>query len=452
MVDVDPDLLAGDRWQARLDDLAARHRVPGFQVGLLTPDGGVRVLAAGLAGLATGVEVTPHTLFHYGSITKVWITTLVLQLVDEGLLTLDAKVVDVLPDFRLADPEHGPAITVRHLLTHTSGIDGDLFTDTGDDDGCLEGYVASLADAAAVTGAGGPLSYSNSGFCVAGRIVEVLRGTTWNAVLAERICAPLELSRVITLTRDAPLFRTAIGHLRHPETGELMPTPNWQLPRSLGPAGLITGDSADLLRFTAAHLRDGVGLNGERVLSAESARLMRSVQVDLSGLLSTRIGWGLGWTLSDWGAAVAVEHNGSTSGQLAALHSFPELGVAVCVLTNSEYGPALTDELVDLVGADLGLTRPRPAADPEAAQVDLAAVAGVYETPSLRCALTVQEGGLVLRITDKASGGGPAPCAVTPLARDRFEFELNGATREFALLTHDGVDHVFAGRLFRRTG
>ncbi|CCH30095.1 serine hydrolase [Actinosynnema sp. NPDC047251] len=84
----DATVLAGADWQARLDDLAARHRVPGFQVGLLTPEGGVRVPAAGLA-----------------------------------------------------DPDHGPEITVRHLLTHTSGIDGDLLR-----------FAAHLRDDVGLTG------------------------------------------------------------------------------------------------------------------------------------------------------------------------------------------------------------------------------------------------------------------------------------------------------------
>ncbi len=451
---LDADLLTGRDWQQRLDELAGRHRVPGFQVGLLSADGDVRVLASGRTGAETGVAATPDTLFHYGSITKVWTTTLVMQLVDEGMLTLDTKVVDVLPGFTLADPGHAEAITVRHLLVHTSGIDGDVFTDTGDGDDALEKYVAHLATAVSVTEPGGPLSYCNAGFVVAGRIVEVLRGRTWDEVLAERICRPLGLTRVLTRPNNAPLFRTAVGHLRDPETDQLKPTPRWQLPRSVGPAGTITGDSADLLRFLAAHLRDGVGLNGERILSAESTRFMREQQVDLSAHLSTLSGWALGWSLSDWGGVAEVGHNGNTSGQVAQMHTFPELGLAMCVLTNSDSGPALADDIEAELGKELGLTPTTPREDPDAAEADLKAVAGTYETTLVRCELALEDDGLVLHLSEKGTASGsasPEPSPVTPLSRNRFAFDRNGARREFAHLTHNGKQYVFAGRLFEPT-
>ncbi|MFI6920443.1 serine hydrolase domain-containing protein [Nonomuraea spiralis] len=177
------ELLASPKWQERLDALAGKYDVPGTQVGVLKLDdegnADIRILVSGVTSLNTGVTVTEDTLFQYGSIPKIWTTTLVMQFVDEGLLTLDTKVVEVLPDFRLSAPEHALEITVRHLLTHTSGIDGDSFVDTGDGDDCVEKYVAKLAETDPYRPAGGPLSYCNAGFVVAGRIVEVLRGMAW---------------------------------------------------------------------------------------------------------------------------------------------------------------------------------------------------------------------------------------------------------------------------------
>ena len=90
-----------------------------------------------------GVAATTDSVFQIGSITKVWTATVVMQLVDEGLLDLDAPVAEVLPELRLADPDVDQEVTIRHLLTHTSGIDGDVFTDTGRGDDCLEKYVGA---------------------------------------------------------------------------------------------------------------------------------------------------------------------------------------------------------------------------------------------------------------------------------------------------------------------
>ncbi|MEU6148965.1 serine hydrolase domain-containing protein [Actinosynnema sp. NPDC047251] len=441
------DLLVGAGWQQRLDGLRERHGVPGCQVGLMTADGDLRVLASGLAGVGTGVPVTPETLFHYGSAGKVWTATLVLQLVDDGLLDLDTPVVDVLPGFTLATPGYAERITVRHLLTHTSGIDGDLFTDTGPGDDCLDRYVASLAGATSVTEPGGPLSYCNSGFVVAGRIVEVLRGQTWDEAVAERIARPLGLTHVLTLPHDAPLFRTAVGHLV--DGDRVRQVPHWQSPRSVGPAGSVTGTAGDLLRFAVAHLRDGEGVDGGRVLSPGSARLMRDKHVDLSHLLSTYDGWGLGWMLSDWHGVRVVHHGGNTDGQIAQLRTFPELGLALCVLTNSEHGSALTDAVEAELGPELGLTPGLPVPDPDAADADVTAVLGRYESTLMVFELEGGPGSLAARFSVKGQERG-APIPVTPLGGDRFEVEFNGARREFARLVHDGREFVHLVRLIER--
>ena len=110
--------------------------------------------AYGYANFPAKIEATTDTLFQIGSISKVWTATLAMQLVDEGMLDLDAPVAEVLPELRLADREVAKTVTMRHLLDHTSGIDGDVFTDTGRGDDCVEKYVALLSRAEAEPPAG----------------------------------------------------------------------------------------------------------------------------------------------------------------------------------------------------------------------------------------------------------------------------------------------------------
>ena len=100
-----------------------------------------------------------------------------MQLVDEGKLDLDAPVVEVLPELQLADPDvANDGSPMRHLLTHTSGIDGDVFTDTGRGDDCLEQLRRLLAEAAQNHPLGATWSYCNSGFVLAGRVIEKITG------------------------------------------------------------------------------------------------------------------------------------------------------------------------------------------------------------------------------------------------------------------------------------
>jgi CubicO group peptidase (beta-lactamase class C family)/predicted alpha/beta-fold hydrolase len=204
-------------WQRRLTALAGRHRVPGATLGILRvrPGGDDELVEAahGVVNKDTGVATTTDTVFQIGSISKVWTATVVMQLVDEGLLDLDAPVIDVLPEFRLADPEVTKQVTMRHLLTHTSGIDGDVFTDTGRGDDCLEKYVAVLAGQTQNHPLGATWSYCNAGLSVAGRVIEKLTGGTWDAAVRARLFGPLGLRRTGTLPEEALAHRTAIGHV-----------------------------------------------------------------------------------------------------------------------------------------------------------------------------------------------------------------------------------------------
>src|SRR5215467_14257591 len=114
--------------QERLPTLLAEHKVPGAAVAVLA-GGQVIDVAAGVLSKATGVEATVDSVFQVGSITKVWTTSLLMQLVDEGKLDLDNPIRRYLPEFALADAEAAATITVRQLLSHTAGFEGDLFTD-----------------------------------------------------------------------------------------------------------------------------------------------------------------------------------------------------------------------------------------------------------------------------------------------------------------------------------
>ena len=146
----------GAHWERRLAALAERHKVPGASLGILRlgregREDEVIAAAYGYANFPAKIEATTDTLFQIGSMSKVWTATLAMQLVDEGKLDLDAPVAEVLPELRLADAEVAKTVTMRHLLAHISGIDGDVFTDTGRGDDCLEKYVALLSERSRTT-------------------------------------------------------------------------------------------------------------------------------------------------------------------------------------------------------------------------------------------------------------------------------------------------------------
>ncbi|GAA1510056.1 serine hydrolase [Dactylosporangium maewongense] len=394
-------------WQRRLTALAQRHKVPGATLGILrlrpgADSGGDELVEAtyGVVNKDTGVGSTTDSVFQIGSISKVWTATVVLQLVDEGLLDLDAPVADVLPEFRLADPEVTKQVTMRHLLTHTSGIDGDVFTDTGRGDDCLERYVALLAEQTQNHPLGVTWSYCNAGFSLAGRVIEKLTGGTWDAALRARLSGPLGLRRTGTLPEEALAHRTAIGHVGE-DPDDLKVAPAWALPRSLGPAGLINATAADVLAFARLHLTGGLAADGTRVLSEASAAAMAAEHAELPDKYSLGDSWGLGWIRFGWDGHRLIGHDGNTIGQSAFLRLLPEQGLAVTLLTNGGNGRDLYDELYREIFAEAaGVAMPRPIAPPaEPVQVDFQRYLGTYERASVRIEVFERDGGPVMRST-----------------------------------------------------
>ena len=376
---------AVSKWiTSELPGLVDEHGVPGAQVAVLV-DGDVVDAAAGVLNTATGIPVTTDAVFQIGSITKVWTATLVVQLVNEGLLDLDRSLREYLPEFRVADEAASAMVTSRQLLCHMAGFEGDLFTDTGSNDDAVEKYVATLADVAQVFPPGAQFSYCNSGYVVLGRLVEVLRGKPFNTVLRERLITPLGLEHVATNVGEAILQRPAVGHMCVVPGGPVRPAPVWSLVASNAPAGSTLAMSArSLLRFVQMHLSD------------TSVHMMRQPQVVLPDLGEWMRGrWGLGWMISDYPGGTVIGHDGGTLGQSAFLRVVPEAGVAVALLTNGGdvqpvFCAVFGHLLAELAGVELPAL-PVPPADP--LPVDADRVSGTYRATMFDQKLSVDAQG-----------------------------------------------------------
>jgi dipeptidyl aminopeptidase/acylaminoacyl peptidase/CubicO group peptidase (beta-lactamase class C family) len=391
-------------WQRRLAVLAERHHVPGATLGILrTRTDGEEELAEAAYGVLnkdTGVETTNDSVFQIGSISKVWTATVVMQLVDEGLLDLDAPVAEVLPELRLSDPDVAKRVTMRHLLTHTSGIDGDVFTDTGRGDDCLEKYVALLADVAQNHPLDATWSYCNAGFSLVGRVIEKLTGGTWDEAMRQRLFVPLGLERTVTLPEEALLHRAAVGHVTV-GGAEPVRAPVWGLARSAGPAGLISATAADVLAFARMHLAGGVAADGTRILSESSATAMTEHQVELPDKHILGDSWGLGWFRLGWDGRRLFGHDGNTLGQAAYLRLFADEGLAVTLLTNGGNTHGLFEDLYREIFAELAdIAIPPPLGPPATpVAVDVRPHVGTYERASVRMEVRDGDDGPRLRTT-----------------------------------------------------
>ncbi|MCI1864976.1 MAG: beta-lactamase family protein [Bifidobacterium sp.] len=355
-----------------LEKALSDYGVPGAQIGVMSPDGegGLHseVAYAGVTNQTTGYAVQEDTLFQIGSISKIWTTMLAMQLVDEGLLSLETRVRDVLPEFSIAgSPETTENCTVRHLMNHTSGIEGDAFPDLGRGDDCVERYVRYIGTFPARTPLGGPLSYSNGAFVVLGRMVEKLRGMTWDKALRTYIAQPAGLRHVWTLPEDVLRFSSALGHNRAVSADEAVfpapvePSDVWQLPRCTGPCGSVSASMGDLLSFASVFLNRGTAANGTRLLSQTSCELMTRQTVSLGDQGVENVGWALGWQLPNWQGEPAYGHGGATEGQRAKITVFPRRRMVVAVLTNAGSGSEMAANLTERVARRAGIGMPAEA-------------------------------------------------------------------------------------------
>jgi CubicO group peptidase (beta-lactamase class C family) len=407
-------------WQERLDALADKHGVVGASLAIRHGDDTAEA-ATGVLNLRTQQPATTDSLFQIGSITKVWTATLVMQLVDEGLLDLNEPIAKHLPDFAVADAEVARTVTTRQLLSHTSGIDGDLFLDTGRGDDNLEKYVAAMAKLTQVHPQGATMSYCNSGYSLLGRLVEVLRGSTWDAVLREKLFVPLGLDSAGTLPEEALLHGAATGHVVPPGADGPVVTPQWGIFRSAGPAGLIHMTARDLLTFVQLHLDGGTTSDGTRLLTEQSVAAMQQPQVQIPDPYTLGTHWGLGWILMTWDGRPVFGHDGATLGQGAFQRTLPDAKLSAALLTNGGAHPRdlfedLFDEIFsELAGVNVPL-RPEPRADTAIAQPER--FVGRYAREGIEMTFRPAEAGgleLAVRSTGPLSEGQPTPPPLTLL-------------------------------------
>ena len=446
-----PSRLDQQHWARRLDELAVRHHVVGASLAIrrVHEDGEDELIeaATGVLNKNTGYPVTTDSVFQIGSITKVWTTTMVMQLVDEGLLSLDTPVAELVPGLELGDQDVAKKVTMRHLLTHTSGLDGDVFTDTGRGDDCLQKYVDGLSDVAQNHPLGATFSYCNSGFVLAGRIIEVLTGKTWDVVLRERIIEPLGLTHTSTLPEEAMLGHVAVGHISPEPEQETQVVPTLLMPRSLGPAGLINATAAEVTSFARMHHVGGTAPDGTRVLSVDSVKQMQAHQVDLPEKYTLGDSWGVGWIRFEWDGERLYGHDGSTFGQNAYLKVLPSQGLSVALLTNGGHTTDLYNDLYREIFDEVAGVAMRDQLTPptDAPQVELSSYVGTYERSSITSEVFERDGSLVIKVipsgpTAEASGATVEELTLQPVEQGLFVTQPPGQESWLPVFFYDLPD------------
>lgn len=320
------------------------HAIPGVAVAVLV-DGREYIKGYGVTNVDNPVPVDGDTVFRIGSTTKTFTGTALMRLVDQGKVDLDAAVNRYLPEFAVADPRVSVVVTVRQLLNHTAGWLGDDIQDFGRGDDALARFVESMSRLPQLTPPGSVFAYNNAALVVAGRIIEVVTGSTYEDAVKELLLDPLELAHTRFFSDQIVGYNIAASH--GVTDGKAVVDPAfWGFPRSCNPTGSLISSARDQLRYARFHLGDGTAPNGTRLLSDQALTGMRSnpgaggtLQVDLTGM-------GLTWMLRPSAEGdVVVQHGGTWSGQHSGFFMVPSRNFAMTLLTNSDGGSHLNAEL-----------------------------------------------------------------------------------------------------------
>jgi len=361
-----------DAYLAYLEAAVEQRRLPGLAAQVTRGGETLFTAGVGLADREAGRPVTPNTIFGIGSITKSFTALAVMQLADAGALRVEDAAADYLPALARSANRDYERITLHHLLTNTSGLpplpylaralarsvmadpareliglkaeDYRAPLDTVDE------LVEALADAATplVRPPGTIFSYSNDGFAMLGRVVEVVSGLGYEAYVRERILTPLGMTRSLFAAAelaahdDVTELYSYVGGFERVER-----TPGWWEAPAMTSAGFLKSTATDMTRYAAVYL-------GERPDVISPAALAQMTSPHARTGPERWYGYGV-MVQPDYRGRKLVEHGGNIKGVGAWFGAVPGEGVTSVILANITGGPVA--ELA-LGGVNLALGAP----------------------------------------------------------------------------------------------
>lgn len=296
--------------------------VPGGVVGVLSGTHVSCLAAAGIADMSTKAPVTTDMLFRLGSTTKMFVATAALLAAHEGKIDLNVTIGTYLPHL----PPTLGSVTLHQLLSHTAGLYDEAPMYGPEDDDALARGIAGWTDERLFLKPGVVFSYSNPGYWLVGRILEVVDKKPFAEVMRDRIFTPLGMTRSTFRPEVARQYPMAAGHDRDEDI--IDPPPNHA---GTWPSGSLYSSARELLRYVSALMNDGV-LDGQQVLPREVVRQLMMPYATVKGLPGTKYGYGL--VFKTYRGEPVVYHPGARLGYGSIIDMAPRRKVAVVVLGN----------------------------------------------------------------------------------------------------------------------
>lgn len=335
-----------DRWvQQGMQD----WQIPGLAVAVVKDGQILYAKGFGEKKLGEGEAVDEHTLFGIASVSKNITAAALAMLVDEGKLSWDDKIVDIIPWFALQDPWVTSQVTVRDALTHRVGLGRmignrlQFMSGSTRDELIWQLRYMDFEQPFRTS-----YVYSNMMYSVAGQVIEYVSGKTWDEFLMDRIFKPLGMQSNTSITAFTEQSNAAWPH-QYIESGVVpIARRNWD---NAGPAGGINASVTDVAKWMILQLGEPGVYEGERFISAQQMAEIHKPQTvrATSNPYGSQQTYGLGWNILDYQNRRVLTHGGATDGFNTAAYLMPEQNLGVIVVGNSfnQLGDAIAYTVMD---------------------------------------------------------------------------------------------------------
>ncbi len=310
------------------------YGLPGLSVGIVYDQDLIWSKGFGYATVEKKVPATPQTVYRIASITKLFTCTAIMQLRDQNKLKLDDPIAKYLPWFKIKNrfPD-APAITIRQLMTHTSGLPREAAFPywTDHEFPTIEKIIATLPKQETIYPSATKLKYSNLGIALLGQIIVKVSGEAYETYIKNHILKPLNMSNTSVNLTDEHKERLATGYGRRLPDGtrKIMPFID---AKGLTPAANMSSTVEDLAKFISLQFRDGA-LGNDQILKGSTLREMQRIHWLQP---NWKNGWGLGFSISHRDDKSFVGHGGWVAGFRTQITFCPDEKIGVIVMTNTE--------------------------------------------------------------------------------------------------------------------
>ncbi|MBR9999871.1 MAG: beta-lactamase family protein, partial [Cyclobacteriaceae bacterium] len=310
-----------------------REDITGFSVGVISHNQLIFTKGYGSRNVDSREPVTTRSLFHMASVSKPFVATAIMQLVEEEKISLDDRISSVLPFFKMADPEY-LQITIGQMLSHLSGmpdVEDYEWDHPQYDDGSLKRYIRSLNREKLISEPGTAFHYSNMAYDILAGVIAEVSGMPFEDFVSERIFKPAGMTSSTFLKKQVPDSLSTTPHILDFEEYRMGVSPVYPYNRPHAGSSTLHSNAEDMIRWAFVNLYKGNG-QGNRILKEESYDKLWEEKFQIGEERYI----GLSWFISKYHGKTVISHSGGDTGFRSYLLLIPEDTTAIVAMGNSE--------------------------------------------------------------------------------------------------------------------